>query len=439
MRISIFGLGYVGFVTGLCLAKSGHRIVGVDVNPLKVELINNGVSPIIEDEVDEYMGTVHANGQLRAILDAERAIYETELSIICVGTPSLDNGNIDLKYLERVCKQIGKALKSKKTHHIVVIRSTIIPDTTECVLIPILEKHSGKKAGGAFGVSYNPEFLREGSSIADFFNPPKIVVGGTDGISIDRTLEIYKEIKAPIFRTSIKIAEMVKYIDNIFHALKITFTNEIGKLCKKLNIDSHKVMDIFTKDTKLNISAAYLKPGFAFGGSCLPKDIRAFLYKSKMCDVEMPVISSILKSNDQQIKIAFDIIKKNDAKKIGILGLSFKSGTDDLRESPMVTLAEMLIGKGYNIKIHDQNVSSAKIIGSNKEYIHKVIPHISNLMLENIDDILSHARVLIFGHNDPFYRKLRNKLKPHHIVIDLARLWDDYEELGDRYTGICWN
>lgn len=438
MKISIFGLGYVGFIMGLCLAKSGHDIIGVDINPVKVDLINNGLSPIVEEKADEYMKFVNQNGRFHAVLDSEKAICETHLSFVCVGTPSLDNGNINLEYLERVCSQIGTALSNKNLFHVVVIRSTIVPGTTEDILIPLLEKNSGKKAGEDFGVCYNPEFLREGSSIYDFFNPPKVVISGTDGRSVQLLTEIYGDIEAPIIETSTKCAEMVKYVDNVFHALKIVFSNEIGRLCKKLDIDSHELMDIFTKDTKLNISPAYFKPGFAFGGSCLPKDICAFLYKCKILDIEVPVISSILKSNEQQILMALDLIRKNGAKEIGVLGLSFKPGTDDLRESPIVTLIEMLIGKGYNVKIYDKNVSLAKLVGSNREYIYSVIPHIANLLVDNLDDVFSHAKILVIGHNHPDYKNLKNKLKWHHFVVDLARIWDEYKELRDTYTGICW-
>ena len=281
MKISIFGLGYVGFISGLCLAESGHTVIGVDVNPQKVDMVNNAVPPVVEEQVEEKLKAISRSGQLRAITDAAEAVRSTDLSLVCVGTPSLDNGDINLTYLKRVCRQIGEALKEKEAFHVVVIRSTVIPGSTDESLIPILEEYSGKKAGIGFGVGYNPEFLREGSSIKDYYNPPKIVVGGSDETSIEKTLAIYQGIEAPLVKTSIKVAEMVKYVDNIFHALKITFANEVGMLSSRLSIDSHEVMDIFTQDTKLNISPAYLKPGFAFGGSCLPKDIRAFLYKSK--------------------------------------------------------------------------------------------------------------------------------------------------------------
>ena len=438
MKISIFGLGYVGFISGLCLAESGHTVIGVDVNPQKVDMVNNAVPPVVEEQVEEKLKAISRNGRLKAITDAAEAVRLTDLSLVCVGTPSLDNGDINLTYLKRVCRQIGEALKEKEAFHVVVIRSTVIPGSTDESLIPILEEYSGKKAGRDFGVGYNPEFLREGSSIKDYYNPPKIVVGGSDETSIEKTLAIYKGIESPLVKTSIKVAEMVKYVDNIFHALKITFANEVGMLCSRLSIDSHEVMDIFTQDTKLNISPAYLKPGFAFGGSCLPKDIRAFLYKSKSCDLEIPLIASLLKSNEEQIKNTFNLIQKAGSRKIGMFGLSFKPGTDDLRESPLVSLVELLIGKGYDVKIHDPNVSLAKVMGSNKEYIERVIPHISKLLFEDVNEVMQHGETLVFGHNSELYRSLRAKLKPEQTVIDLVRLWPDYRDLGTRYHGISW-
>jgi GDP-mannose 6-dehydrogenase len=438
MRISIFGLGYVGFISGLCLAESGHVVIGVDVNAQKVDMVNDAMPPIVEEHVEEKLKAASRGGKFRAVNDAAEAVRSTDLSLVCVGTPSLDNGNINLSYLKRVCRQIGEALKAKSEFHVVVIRSTVIPGSTEESLIPILEEYSGKKASRDFGVAYNPEFLREGSSIRDYYHPPKIVVGGSDETSIEKTLAIYEGIDAPVFKSSIRVAEMVKYVDNIFHALKITFANEVGMLCAHLAIDSHEVMNIFVKDTKLNISPVYLKPGFAFGGSCLPKDIRALLHKSKTCDIDLPLISSILRSNEQQIRRAIEVIIKQGSKKVGVFGLSFKPGTDDLRESPMVSLVELLIGKGYEVKIHDQNVSLAKVMGSNKEYIERVIPHISRLLSGNVNEVMQHGDILVFGHNSELYRSLRANFKPEQIIIDLARLWSVYHDLGPRYHGITW-
>lgn len=438
MNISIFGLGYVGFVTGICLAKNGHNVIGVDVNPAKVELVNDGTSPIVEEQIDEFITEVHRNGRFKATTDAREAILKTDVSFVCVGTPSLDNGDIDLKYLDRVSCEIGAVLKDKPDFHVVVFRSTTSPGKTEEMLIPLLEENSNKKAGKDFGVVFNPEFLREGSSIKDFYHPPKIVYGGTDDESIRLLAEIYSEIDAPSIRTSLKCSEMVKYADNIFHALKIAFSNEIGRLCGSLGIDSHEVMNIFVEDRKLNISPAYLKPGFAFGGSCLPKDIRAFLYRCKSLDLDVPVISAIMKSNQQQIDMAVNMIRRSKNKKIGVLGLSFKPGTDDLRESPIVTLIETLIGKGYDVKVHDENVSLANLIGTNREYIYSTIPHIANLLTGDLKEVLGHAEILVIGHDHPDYKALKGDLEPYELVLDLARVWDEYEDLGSNYAGICW-
>ncbi|MFC1831209.1 nucleotide sugar dehydrogenase [Thermodesulfobacteriota bacterium] len=430
MKISIFGLGYVGFITGLCLAESGHHVMGIDINALKVDMVNNGVPPIIEEQVEEKLKAVHERGSFRADTSVVEAVLSTDISLVCVGTPSLDNGNINLDYLKRVCREIGEALKAKQGYHVVMIRSTVIPGSTEEFLLPLLNKHSGRSAGKDFGVAYNPEFLREGSSIKDYYHPPKIVMGGVDDASIEKGLEIYGGLDAPVFKTSIKIAETVKYADNIFHALKITFANEMGMFAKSLGVDSHEVMGIFCQDTKLNISPAYLKPGFAFGGSCLPKDIRAFLYKSRTSDLDLPMISSLLRSNEQQIQAALQIVMKSEGRKVGVFGLSFKPGTDDLRESPMVSLVELLIGKGYEVKIHDQNVFMAKVMGANKEYIERVIPHVSRLMSDSVQEVMEHGDILVFGHNRVPYRTLRERIKPEQAIIDLAGLWADYKTLG---------
>jgi len=438
MNVSVFGLGYVGFVTGICLAKSGHNVIGVDANPKKIELVKKSISPIVEQDIDELVVEANQSGRLRVTMDPFEAISNSDLSFICVGTPSRDNGGIDLSFLERVSCEIGMALRDVAFFHTVVIRSTIVPGTTAGVLVPLLERHSGKRAGNEFGVVFNPEFLREGSSIHDFFHPPKIVFGGTDEESMNRLAIIYEGIDAPIIRTSIACAEMVKYADNIFHALKITFSNEIGRLCKRLAIDSHEVMNIFVRDTKLNISPAYLKPGFAFGGSCLPKDIRAFLYACKTLDLDVPVIAAILSSNQRQIDAVTDIIRGQKSKKVGVLGLSFKPGTDDLRESPLVALIETLIGKGYDVKVHDENVSLAKLMGTNRDYIYSAIPHIAKLLAEDLEEVLEHAAILIIGHDHEAYRALENRLDRFELVIDLARIWNDYKALGGKYSGVSW-
>ncbi|MCJ7507490.1 MAG: UDP-glucose/GDP-mannose dehydrogenase family protein [candidate division Zixibacteria bacterium] len=438
MKISLFGLGYVGVVSSACLAKEGHKVIGVDINPLKVEMINNGKSPIIEEQIGELIEATVKSGNLSATNDVKEAVFSTEVSMVCVGTPSMKNGNLDLQYVRRVCEQIGEALKSKKGFHTVVIRSTVLPGTTEDILIPILEKESGKKVYGDFTVCFNPEFLREASSVYDFYHPPYTLVGEGDEKAGNVVKEIYSSLDAPFLRDSIKVAEMVKYVNNSFHGLKVAFANEIGLVCNRLKIDGHKVMEIFCMDDKLNLSAYYLKPGFAFGGSCLPKDLRAILYKSKELDLELPVMQSIMKSNYSQIEQGIDMILSTKKKKVGILGLSFKAGTDDLRESPLVILVETLIGKGLKVKIYDQSVSLAKLFGSNKEYIEKEIPHISELMCSDLKELVESSEVIVIGNKaKKFEEAIKMNLKDK-IIIDLVRISQDTQSLGKNYRGIGW-
>jgi len=437
MKISVFGLGYVGAVSMACLAKSGHQVVGVDPVQIKVEMINKGKSPIIEEEIDELMSAAVQVGRLRATADEMTAVNETELSFVCVGTPSQMNGNLDLKYIRNVCEKIGTALKNKGNYHVVVIRSTILPGTMKTVVIPTLEQFSQKKAGEDFGVCNNPEFMREGTAVYDYFHPPKTVIGEIDSKSGDILASIYETIDAPLIRTSVETAEMVKYVDNAWHALKIGFANEIGNLCKSVGIDGHRVMDIFCQDTKLNISKNYLKPGFAFGGSCLPKDLRALTYKAKMLDIELPIMNAILPSNHLQVKKGLRMIMEKGNKRVGILGFSFKAGTDDLRESPMVEVIERLLGKGYEVSIYDRNVEIASVIGANRDYILNHIPHISRLMKPTIEEILSNSETIVIGNNDPEFSEIPARVSDGQVVVDLVRIVDVPED-GDFYDGICW-
>ena len=399
MRISVFGLGYVGTVSAGCLADDGHEVVGVDPLPTKVDLINCGQSPIIEADIGEIIAATAKAGRLRATSDPVEAIRETELSFVCVGTPSQPNGNLDLRYIRRICEQIGEALKSKSARHTVVIRSTILPGTMHKVVIPTLEEFSGKKAGIDFGVCNNPEFLREGSAVKDFRYPPKTVIGESDQASGDTLAALYKKLEAPLIRTSLESAEMVKYVDNSWHALKIGFANEIGNLCKSLGLDAHQVMNIFCQDHKLNISPAYLLPGFAFGGSCLPKDLRALAYQAKMHDLQLPILTSILPSNEMQIARGVQLITAKGHTRVGVLGFSFKAGTDDLRESPLIDVIERLIGKGYDLRIYDKNVNIASLVGANRDFILNHIPHISKLMVGDINAVLNHAQTVVVGNN----------------------------------------
>jgi GDP-mannose 6-dehydrogenase len=436
MKINIFGLGYVGCVSAGCLAKSGHIVNGIDIDPLKVSIINSGKSPIVEEGLDELINETVKSGNLKAFTSDQ--IPDANISIICVGTPSNTNGSLSLVYFTKVAQQIGEELKNTTAYHVVVDRSTVLPGTIEDILIPILEKASGKKAGTDFGVSMNPEFMREGTSIQDFYNPPFTLIGQIDSKSGDAVENIYKNLDAPVYRSNIKVAEMLKYSCNTFHALKVTFANEIGNICKNVGIDSHEVMDIFTKDNKLNISSYYLKPGFAFGGSCLPKDLRAITYKAKELDLNSPLLNSLMQSNQNQIEIAFNLIAKKNKKKIGILGLSFKAGTDDLRESPTVELIEKLIGKGYSVSIYDQEVSMAKIFGSNKKYIETVIPHISSLMNNSIDSVIQDSEIIIVGKKEKSYKEPILKASSDAHIIDLVKIFTQSEAPKENYEGICW-
>jgi GDP-mannose 6-dehydrogenase len=438
MKVSVFGLGYVGSVSATCFAADGHHVVGVDVNPEKVALINAGRSPVVEPGLDDVLGRVVSAGFLRATSDTAAAIRDTEVSLVCVGTPSRRNGSLDLTHLQRVCEQIGRHLANTNHYHVVVIRSTVLPGTTHEVVIPALERESGRKYGEGFGVSVNPEFLREGTALKDFRKPPLTLVGHNHAADASGTIALYQAIDAPLFSTSIRVAEMMKYTSNTWHALKVCFANEIGNVCKRLGVDSHEVMEIFCRDEKLNLSPYYLKPGFAFGGSCLPKDVRALQYRAKEVDVELPVISQILASNRLQIQQTVDGILETGRKKIGLLGLSFKAGTDDLRESPLVILAEALLGKGLSLSIYDKNVSLARLVGANKEYIENQIPHLSSLLRDSLDDVIEGSEVIVVGNQSPEFAAAITRCRRDQIVVDLVRLPISGSLLEADYRGICW-
>ncbi len=439
MKVSVFGLGYVGSVSAASFAADGHTVVGVDVNSDKVASLNDGRSPIVEKGLDELIRDTAADGRLRATTDTREAVHATDLSLICVGTPSRKNGSLDLTYLERVCEQIGESLKDKADYHVIVVRSTVLPGTTHGIVIPALERTSGKQYGSGFGVAVNPEFLREGTAIRDFRTPPMTLVGHNYSSDAAPTMALYDRVEAEMVTTSIRTAEMIKYASNTWHALKVCFANEVGNLCKRLDIDSHEVMDIFCKDDKLNLSSYYMKPGFAFGGSCLPKDVRAMQYRAKEVDLEMPVIQSILGSNQLQIQHAIDLIAEAGSKRIGLLGFSFKAGTDDLRESPIVILAEALLGKGYQLSIYDKNVSIARLVGANKDYINQQIPHLSSLLSESLDEVIEKSDVLVVGNGAPEFAEALKKTRPGQKVIDLFRVKGvDPSAIAADYTGICW-
>ena len=435
MKLSIFGLGYVGAVSAACFAEAGHDVIGVDSNPLKVEIINQGRSPVVEPGVEEMIAAAVKEQRLKATTDAAFAIEQSDLSLVCVGTPSNSNGSLDLSYIKRVCQEIGAALEKKKSYHIVAIRSTMLPGTIAGTVIPTLEVYSGKRAGRDFGVAINPEFLREGTSIHDFNNPPFTLIGADTEDATAPLRKLYIHLSAPVLTVGIKEAEMVKYACNTFHALKVTFANEIGMISKALGVDSHRVMEVFCEDTKLNLSPYYLKPGFAFGGSCLPKDLRALTHKAKEMDVNLPMLASILPSNQAQIERAVEMVLRTGRKNVGVLGLSFKPNTDDLRESPLVTLVERLIGKGLKLAIYDREVELARLFGANKEFIENEIPHISSLMRKELDEVINNAEVIIIGKRDEEFRAIAGA--SGRCVIDLVRLIER-EKNRENYQGLCW-
>jgi GDP-mannose 6-dehydrogenase len=438
MRISVFGLGYVGSVSAACLAARGHQVVGVDVNPAKVEQVSRGQTPVVEERIGELIAEVVRSGALRATTDVAEAIAATDISLVCVGTPSAPNGSLSTSYLERVCEQIGAILSTKDSWHSVVIRSTMLPGTATSLLIPILEKASGKTAGVGFGVATNPEFLREGSSVRDFFEPPKTVIGEYDSTSADMVAALYEGLPGEVFRVPIPVAEMTKYADNAFHGLKIAFANEIGAICHGLGVDSHQVMDVFLADRKLNVSPAYLRPGFAFGGSCLPKDLRGLVYAARTADVSVPLLSHVLPANEEHLRRAFDLVAATGRRRVGLFGLSFKPGTDDLRESPLVELAERLLGKGYDLRIYDANVALSRLLGANREYVESRLPHLADLLTNSVDEVLAHAEVCVVGCADAAVLSALGRAGDR-TVIDLIRLPDASARRAEPgYVGLGW-
>jgi GDP-mannose 6-dehydrogenase len=438
MRISIFGLGYVGAVSLACLARDGHEIVGVDVDASKLDLIRRGQTPIIEEGMQELVQKVVADGRVTVTGEAASAVHGTDLSFLCVGTPSRSNGSQDLGAMERLAAQLGDALKTKEGYHAFVIRSTVLPGTLENVIGPIIEKHSGKARGVDFDLCFQPEFMREGSSIRDYDQPPLTVVGSDHERPVAMLREVFGHLRCEFVVCSVKTAEMLKYCCNIFHATKITFANEIGRVCQALGVDSHEVMDLVCRDFQLNISTAYLKPGFAYGGSCLPKDLRAMCHAAGRQDVSIPMLSSIAGSNEVHIRHAIDIILGTGRKSVGMIGLSFKGGTDDLRESPMVAMAERIIGKGLRLKIFDPEVHVSRLVGANRRYIDEIIPHIGSLMSDRLDELIDGSEFLVVGlRSERVIRELEARTRQDQFLLDLVKL-PGRDNLRGTYCGVCW-
>jgi GDP-mannose 6-dehydrogenase len=424
-------------VSAACLAADGHDVIGVDRAQVKVDLVNKGEAPIIEAELAGLLKSAVGEGRLRATTDAAGAVAASELSLICVGTPSQPNGSLDLSHVATVCEEIGQALKKATHYHVVVIRSTVLPGTLRGLVIPTLERASGRTLGQGFGACSNPEFLREGTAVFDFRHPPMTVIGASDDAAAAVLQRLYDALPAPIVRTDLEVAELVKYSSNAWHALKVAFANEIGTIAKRIGVDSHRVMDIFVRDTKLNVSAAYLRPGFAFGGSCLPKDVRALTFLGRSTDLDLPVLNSLLPSNDRQVDRAIDLILAQGDGPIGFLGLSFKAGTDDLRESPVVAVIERLLGKGREVLVYDRSVRLAALVGANREYIERHVPHIARLMVDSPDAVMQGAAIIVIANSDPSFRDALGTAGAKHRVVDLVRVG---EGIGrpKAYSGIAW-
>src|SRR2546425_4150986 len=421
MRVSVFGLGYVGCVTASCVSRAGHQVIGVDIDAEKVAAVNAGTSPVVEPGLGELLAELVGAHRLRATVSAAEAVRQTDVGLICVGTPGRANGQLGVAALERIGQEIGQALAGRTEPYTVVLRSTVLPGTTERVLIPALRAGAGRELACQLRVAVNPEVMREGSSLRDFAHPPFTLVGSDDAETASVLRALYADVAAPFVHTAVRTAEMVKYVSNAFHALKVCFANEIGDVCAALGADAHEVMRIFLMDRKLNVSEAYLRPGFAFGGSCLPKDLRALVYAARAADVSLPLLSAILPSNEGQIRRAVDAVLETRKRRIGVVGLSFKPGTDDLRESPMVTLVETLVGKGCDVRIFDPNVAVARLRGANRRYIQEEIPHIASLLCESVEALVAHGEVLVVSDNSDDTARVLAAAGPHHVVVDLTR------------------
>ena len=438
MKISIFGLGYVGAVSLACLSRDGHEVIGVDIDPGKLALIKEGKTPVVEEGMIDLMAQVPLSGRVTVTADAKTAVHGSDLSLVCVGTPSAPNGSQDQTAILGLAEEIGMAIRFKEAPHVVVFRSTLVPGTVEDLLRPIIEAKSGKKDGEGFFLCFQPEFLREGSSVRDYDKPPFTVVGANHPYPVERLRALFGDLPCQFFETSVRSAEMMKYCCNNFHALKITFANETARLCDALGVDAFEVMDLLCRDTQLNISSAYLKPGFAFGGSCLPKDLRATTHLARLHDVEIPMLAGIMPSNRQHLDIALQKVLATGKRKIGFIGLSFKTGTDDLRESPLVTLAEQLIGKGMQLSIYDPQVHLAQLIGSNRSFVEKHLPHIGQMLRSDIEDVVHASDLLVVGlGGSVVHDALVHHSRGDQVILDLVNL-PNRAAISAEVEGLCW-
>jgi len=438
MKISVFGLGYVGCVTSACLADNGHEVIGVDINEFKVRTISGGRSPIIEKGLDDLISKAVARGSLKATTDYGEAVNGTDLSLICVGTPSTSSGEINMEFVHRVSEKIGAILQGKGDRHTIVVRSTMLPGAMEGEVIPRLLEASGSRPGEEVGISYNPEFLREGSAVSDFLNPPMTLFAATDKRTEEEVRRAYDFVSAPCVVTSMKSAEMIKYVNNAFHALKVSFANEVGTLCRAQGIDSREVMRIFCMDDKLNISSTYLEPGFAFGGSCLPKDLKALNRRLKETHITAPVIGSILPSNEEHVRHATTLIEKTGSKNIGILGMSFKAETDDLRGSPVVKIVEMLVGKGCGVVVYDGNLDLDRIMGTNRRFLDEEVPYLPSILRSSMKEIVDQCEVVVVANKSSEFREVIRMMRPDQTLVDLVGIVEDGSRVKGKYIGICW-
>jgi GDP-mannose 6-dehydrogenase len=438
MQVVVVGLGYVGSVCAACLASRGHRVIGVDTAVYKVDCIERGESPIVENDLPRLMAEARATGRLSATTRIEEAMEGAEVVLVCVGTPSAPDGSLDLGHVKRAVNEVGTAIGAAAAFPVVVMRSTMLPGSVHDELVPALERASGRRVGVDFGIAYNPEFLREGTAVSDFFGAEYTVIGADDERSFARLRDVYEGIGGELIHTSVRTAEMLKYVNNAYHALKVTFANEVGRLCKHEAVDSHEVMSIFCRDTRLNLSAYYLRPGFAFGGSCLPKDLRALQSRAHRHGLDLPVIGNVMRSNDLHVEAALHLIERFKKRRVGVLGLSFKSETDDLRESPILRVVAALVGKGFSLLLHDPNVDIDRLLGSNRRFVETEIPYLPERLRANLADVVENSDVLVVANGSKPYRDIGRLMKPGQVLVDLVHSVDPATVPNGGYHGLVW-